>query len=244
MRDFQDRPNPRAFEIRRAGALFVLAAIAVLGARSGEPRPSGTRRDDIEPLRGSIHLRIADPANPRRRNLRLDQEGALPLKARDRFWLEARLNRKAYLYVFWIGSDGRVGPIYPWTSRHWDRPEREETLDRLDLPSKADEAWEIPAGDPGLEAVVLLAREESPLPRERDAELARLAVDLTALRRQRLDKAVWIENGREVVARDAPGARTRKSNDPVLQFRRMMQEKVQPLGDFTQAVLFPNQGGR
>jgi hypothetical protein len=251
MRDFHDRLTPRTFEIRRAGRLVILAAIAGLGAGGDEPRPSGTRRDDDGSLRGSIHLRIADPANPRRRNLRLDQDGALPLRAHDRFWLEARLNRKAYLYVFWIGSDGRVGPIYPWTSRHWDRPAREEKTDRLDLPPKTEEAWEIPAGDPGLEAVVLLAREQSPLPR--DVDLAKLLVGSTAQRRPSLDKAVWIENGREVTldpddrtspsTRTMPSTKTRKSDDPVLRFRRLLQDKVQPLGNYSQAVLFPNQGG-
>jgi hypothetical protein len=198
-------------------------------------------------LRGSIHLRIDDPADPRRRNLRLDEAAALPLKAHDRFRLEAKLNRPAYLYVFWIGSEGKVAPIYPWAPGHWDRrPAEEANIDRLDLPPKTDTAWEIPGGDPGLEAVVLLAREQSRLPR--DVDLAKLLAGVPARRRSSLDRAVWIENGREVTLdsnnRAAPSAKTRQSDDPVLRFRRLLQDKVQPLGDYTQAVLFPNQGGR
>jgi hypothetical protein len=238
--------SPRAPEIGRAIWLVVLPAIAALGARGDEPQRSEADRGPTEPLQGSIHLRIDDPANPRRRNLRLDQDAALPLKAHDRFRIEVKLNRPAYLYVFWIGSDGKVGPIYPWTSRHWDRPAQEDKTDRLDLPPKIDQAWEIPAGDPGLEAVVLLAREESPLPR--DVDLTRLLAGLPAQRRLSIDTAVWIENGREVTLdshdRAAPSTKTRKSDDPVLRIRRLLLDKVQPLGDYSQAVLFPNQGGQ
>ena len=147
----------------------------------------------------------------------------------------------------WIRSDGKVGPIYPWAPGHWDRrPAEEARTDRLDLPPKTGEAWEIPSGDPGLEAVVLLAREASPLPR--DVDLARSLAGLPAQPRPSLDHAVWIENGREVTLdahdRAAPSTKTRKSDDPVLRFRRLLQDKVQPLGDYTQAILFPNEGGQ
>ena len=246
MRDLHGSCDLHASEIRRAGRLVILLAIAALGAGGDGPQRSEPGHGATEPLRGSIHLRIDDPANPRRRNLRLDEAAALPLKAHDRFRIEARLNRPAYLYVVWIGSDGKVGPISPWTSRDWDRPAQESKTDRLDLPPKADLAWTIPPGDPGLEAVVLLAREASPLPR--DVDLARLLAGLRAQSRASLDRAVWIENGREVILdshdRAAPSTKTRKSDDPVLRFRRLLEEKVQPLGDYSQAVLFPNQGGR
>jgi hypothetical protein len=227
--------------VRKLGS--VLLTLAGLGLGADEPRRSEPRRGGAGPLHGSIHLRIDDPANPRRRGLRLDQPGAVPLKARDLFRIEARLNRPAYLYVFWLGSDGKVGPIYPWVEGHWDRrPAQEATIDQLDLPPKADKAWEIPPGAPGLEAVVLLAREESPLPREVD--LARLLGGSPAPPRLTLATAVWIENGREVILdqqnRAALSPKTRTSDDPVLRLRRRLQEAVQPLGDYYQAILFPN----
>ena len=247
MRDFHGLRNPRAPEIRWAGRLIILVAIAALGARGDEPQRSETGHGAAEPLRGSIHLRIDDPADPRRRNLRLDQPAALPLKAHDRFRIEAKLNRPAYLYVFWIGSDGKVAPIYPWAPGHWERrPAKEAKSDRLDLPPKTGEAWEIPAGDAGLEAVVLLAREESPLPR--GVDLAERLAGLPAQSRRSLDTAVWIENGREVTLdshdRAAPSSKTRKSDDPVLRFRRLLQDRVETVGDYSQAVLFSNRGGQ
>jgi hypothetical protein len=230
--------------VRKLG--FLLVTLAGLGLGADKPGRLGPRRGDAAPLHGSIHLRIDDPANPLRRGLRLDQPGAMPLKARDRFRIEARLNRPAYLYILWLGSDGKVGPIYPWAPGHWDRrPAQEAKTDRLDLPPPSDKAWEIPAGDSGLETVVLLAREQSPLPR--DVDLAKLLSGSPVPPRQTLKTAVWIENGREVVLdqqdRAAPSSKTRPSNDPVLRLRRRLQEQVQPLGEFSQAILFPNQGG-
>jgi hypothetical protein len=156
-----------------------------------------------------------------------------------------KLNRPAYLYVFWLGSDGKVAPIHPWAPGHWDRrPAEEVKKDRLNLPEKADQAWEVPAGSAGFETIVLLAREESPLPR--DVDLSKLATGLPAQARPGLDAAVWIENGREVTLdsqnRAAPSSKTRESDDPVLRIRRILRDKVQPLGDYSQAVLFPNRG--
>jgi Domain of unknown function (DUF4384) len=232
-------------ELRRRRRTLVLVLVtAALG--TGRARAPASTQTEVEPLKSVLHLRIDDPANPGRRRLRLDQPGALPLKAGDRFHIEVKLNRPAYLYLFWLGSDGKVAPIHPWAPGHWDRrPEKEVKRDRLDLPPNADEAWEIPPGSPGLEAIVLLAREESPL--RRDSDLSKLATGLPVLTRPTLDAAVWIENGREVTldrqGRAAPSSKTRKSDDPVLRLRRILQDKVQPLGDYSQAVLFPNQGG-
>ena len=257
VRPRKDRPRPAATAGRgpipprrnrsaRRSRLVLLVALAVHGLGNGPASDTSQPPSQPEPLRGSIHLRIDDPANPGRRRLRLDQPGALPLKAGDRFRIEVKLNRPAYLYLFWLGSDGKVAPIYPWAPGHWDRrPAEEVKKDRLDLPPNADEAWEILPGNPGLETIVLMAREDSPL--RRDVDLSKLATGQPVPARPGLDTAVWIENGREVTldpqGRAAPTSKTRKSDDPVLRIRRMLQDKVQPLGDYSQAVLFPNRGG-
>jgi hypothetical protein len=201
-----------------------------------------------EPLRGILHLRVDDPRDPQRRNLRLDQPGALPLKSGDRFRIEVRLNRPAYLYVVWIGSDAKVAPVYPWRPGHWDaRPAEEQRRDRLDLPAEADKTWEIPAGRPGIETLVLLAREESALPRKDEEALARLLSGARVLAEVQIKEAVWLEDGREITFdrrdRAAPSPKARRSDDPVLQVRRLLQDKVQPLGDYSLAVIFPNRGG-
>ncbi len=237
-------------EPRRRQCTPVLVSVLVIAAfGSGQPQAPASRQGDHDPLKGVLHLRIDDPANPGRRNLRLDQPKVLPLKAGDRFRIEARLNRPAYLYLFWIGSDAKVSPIYPWKPDHWDsRPEREAKIDRLDLPAEADKAWEIPAGRPGIETLLLLVREESPLPPRHEENLARLLSDARVSSAVLIKEAVWLENGREITLdpqdRALPSTKTRKSDDPVLRIRRLLSDKVQPLGDYHQAIVFPNQGGK
>ncbi len=201
-----------------------------------------------EPLRGVLHLRVGNLEDPDRRNVRIDRPGVLPLKTGDRFRIEARIDRPAYLYLFWIGSDAKVAPIFPWQRGRWDaRPPAERKRDRLDLPQDADKAWEIPAGKPGNETLLFLVREESPLPPKDEEMIRELLSGSHILKEPLLKEAVWVENGREVTIdrhdRAAPSSKTRKSDDPVLRIRRLLQEKVQPLGDYCQAIVFACQGG-
>jgi hypothetical protein len=224
----------------------VLAAEAIGGNRAPTP---ATGQAEPEPLKGVLHLRIDDAADSGRRNLRLDEAGVLPLKAGDRIRIEARLNRPAYLYLFWIGSDGKVGPIYPWTAGKWEqRPAQQQKVERVILPAKADQAWEVPAGSPGIETLVLLAREQSVLA-QRDAEkLAKLVSRSPVSSSSLIKEAVRLENGREITLdlhdRSAPSTKTRKSDDPVLRIRRLLSDQVQPLGDYCHALIFPSAGGK
>jgi hypothetical protein len=237
-------------ELRRQHwGLVLVSVFMIAGTGSGRPLSPSSRQAEHDPLRSVLHLRIDDPADPGRRNLRLDQAKVLPLKAGDRFRIESRLNRAAYLYLFWVGSDAKVAPIYPWRPGHWDkRPADERKLDRLDLPAQADKAWEIPAGRLGIETLLLLVREDSPLPRKDEKSLARLLSGAHVGTEILIKEAVWLENGREITIdpqdRAIPSSRARKSDDPVLGIRRLLEENVRPLGDYYQAIVFPNQGGR
>ena len=72
-------------------------------------------------------------------------------------------------------------------------------------------------------------------------------------------EAIWLEDGQEVafepthgpgrgergeddLSRGIPSPKSRKSDDPVLRIRAILSSKVQPLGSYSQAVLFPNVG--
>jgi len=246
---------------RKARKLLLTAIVVIAEIGSAcSPAPASGQAEP-EPLKGVLHLRVDDAADSRRRDLRLDQAGVLPLKAGDRFRIEARLNRPAYLYLFWIGSDGKVGPIYPWTEGKWEqRPAQEKKVKSVILPAKTDQAWKIPAGSPGIETLVLLAREQSVLA-ERDAEkLAKLVsnspVSTSSLGPMKnafaidslIKEAVRLENGREITLdlhdRSAPSTKTRKSDDPVLRIRRLLNDQVQPLGNYCHALIFPSAGGK
>jgi hypothetical protein len=228
----------------RLATVLDLLARAVYSAQ-----PLASVSSFAEPLRVVLHLWVGDPADPNRRDLRLDRPGVLPLKAGDRFWIEARLNRPAYLYLFWVGSDGKITPMFPWRPGHWeDRPAKEQKRDHLDLPEEADKAWFLPAGNPGVETLLLLVRENSPLPRNDEETIASLLAGARISTNSLIKEAVWLENGREVTIdrqdRAVPTSKTRKSDDPVLAIRRLLQERIQPLGDYHQAIVFPNQGGK
>jgi hypothetical protein len=233
---------------RRLIAPGMLAVLSWFGIAIDSAPRIAMRSSGAEPLRGVLQLRVDDPSKSHRRDLRLDQPGVLPLKAGDRFRIEVQISRPAYLYLLWVGSDSKLAPIYPWRPGHWDeRPAGEPKLDHLNLPARADKAWEIPAGRPGIETLLLLVREESPLPRKDEETLAGLLSRGRAPTEVPIKEAVWLENGREIAIdlrdRAVPSTKTRKSDDPILAIRRLFSEKVQPLGDYYQAIVFPSEGG-
>jgi serine/threonine protein kinase len=218
------------------------------------PRPSRPKPDEprSEPLRGAITLWVNEPGNSHRRGLRLHQPGAVPVKPGDEVRVEAAVNRPAYLYVFWIGSDGKVAPLYPWKDHDWTRrPDHEVKVEGIELPEVIDQAMELPPSAPGLETLVLLAREESPLPRDSDTALE---LDLAGPSMSRLPdgitEAVWLENGQvfglddQGKERTAPGPKTRKTDDPVLRIRELLRKKLPSLGEYHRAVIIPNRGRR
>jgi hypothetical protein len=114
-----------------------------------------------------------------------------------------------------------------------------------------DETMSLPPSAPGLETLVLLAREDSPLPRDADTALEQdLAGPQTTHHPEVMHAAVWLENGQEFGLDDqgkeraAPGPKTRQSDDPVLRIRELLRKKLLALGAYHLAVIVPNQGGR
>jgi hypothetical protein len=51
------------------------------------------------------------------------------------------------------------------------------------------------------------------------------------------------ESGTADLRRGIPSPHTRKSDDLVLRMRAILGSQLQPLGSYSQAVLFPNLGG-
>ncbi len=263
---------PRRIGVAAGLLLAVTIAYGSLTHRSAPPHPPvDSRATDLEasttprriepstpdhpdPLRGEINLWVNEPGNSSRHAVRLHQPGAVPLKTGDDVRVEARLNRPAYLYLFWLGSDGKVAPLYPWKEHDWSRrPDHEDKVKAVELPEVIDETMPLPPSAPGLETLVLLARDDSPLPRDADATLER---ELAGLQTTRIPdgmrKSVWLENGQEFVlfdhdnrpTRGAPSSKTRKSDDPVLRIRELLRKNLPGLGEYHQAVIVPNMGGQ
>ena len=120
------------------------------------------------PLTGEISVIVGDGSKDgRRRRLRVDQPGALPLRAGDAVRIEATTNRPAYLYLVWIDENGIALPVYPWQPGHWERRATSDKLTTtLVFPPEnpnGDEGGFKNEGSAGMETVVLLAR-DTPLP--------------------------------------------------------------------------------
>jgi serine/threonine protein kinase len=239
-------------------ALFLavgLAGVGYLGLHSTRLASSSAVEDSIllqeerlrsappeHPLTGSIDVRLFEPDNPARQNLFLEDAGALPLKPGDEFCVEAELSRPAYVYVLWIDTEGNVQPVYPWRPGHWEsRPPHEEPVQRLRRPEQLDRFYKISRGPPGMETLVLLAR-ETPLPREVDlrAELG----DLPQPRAQNLQAAAWFHNGVPVRNRRnrAGSFDETQRDDPVLVTQEHIRARLGKYFPYTLAVSFANRG--
>jgi serine/threonine protein kinase len=252
--------NPPASSWFRPSRVAVaLAAVTLIGvllvvfrpSRSPE-RTGGTESGSghlpesvpaaLPALQGYIDVQVYDPKDRRRQDLRLNDPGALPLKAGDQFSIEAKLNRPAYLYVLWIDSTGKVSPIYPWRPGHWkDRPAVEKPVQSLRRPEPLDEFYTIEPGVPGMETIVLLAR-ETPLEPAVD-----LRVELGPLPRQvgqSLRATAWFENGEVVRTEKERGSNfdATKRDDPVLETQQRIREVQREYFTYSRAVSFANQG--
>jgi hypothetical protein len=224
------------------------------------PGPSSTPSSP-QPMKGRIDLLVVKSKDGTRRRLRLADRGALPVRADDEIRIEAHVDRPAYLYLIWLGSEGKFAPLYPWKDHKWStRPDEEPKVTGVEVPDTADDILTMPHSPSGLETLVLLAREDSPLPSEDEQKLAESLAGPPVEIPKGFGEAVWLEDGLEVayapsmsssrtdrgeaeLSRGIPSPKTRKSNDPVLRIRATLSNKLQPLGSYTQAVLFPNNGG-
>jgi serine/threonine protein kinase len=185
------RPRPRRRAVLAAAAVLA-ALLAALGyQRFFAPvnRPSGPGRPA---LTGTVDALVWNSSDPSRRWLSL--KDAAPLRPGDGLRIEAKLNRRAYVYLVWIDGQGQASPLYPWKPGDWtSRRGPESPVDHLSLPPEADEYWPV-RGPGGVETLLLLAREE-PLPGE-----FRLDDRLSGLPRQPAEKHRFacFDNGRLV----------------------------------------------
>jgi tRNA A-37 threonylcarbamoyl transferase component Bud32 len=229
------------------GSVLLAAALAVLFRQPG-PTPStnrseaGTRSEPVAPLKGDIDVLVWKGGNARLPGLRLGDVGALPLTARDEFAVEVEMERPAYVYVVWIDADGEVLPVYPWQAGHWESPRgQERPIKSLRRPEALNHLYPVPE-EPGMETLVLLAR-ETPLPADVDLQAEVGKFDKQTA--QDIRACVWFENGKEVKDRPGRGAGRfdeKKIHDPVMEAQQRIKEKLQRHFSYTRAVSFANQG--
>jgi serine/threonine protein kinase len=259
-RNAEARAAPRKPSLIRPRWQWLTAAAALLLVVALEamvfwPRhPVANSMAEKPPLEGDIRGLVWRPHHPDAPNvrnddpqwLRLEMQEAVPLRRGDRVRFEMRLNHPAFLYVVWIDTEGRSTPLYPWRDTDWQRrPKREEPCDRLSEPRDDAGMTQLEPGPPGVETLLLLAREE-PLT---DAEHATLVELLSKPQVRRpmpdLAIAVWPENGERGADRRDRGPpsplKTRESGDPELQIRGLMR-RLREWFPYSRALCFGNLG--
>jgi len=159
-----------------------------------------------------------------------------------------KLNRPAYLYVLWVDTEGKVGPVYPWVKGDWGRRREERPRDELSLPEEdAGGVYPVDPGEPGMETLLLLAR-EAPLPA--DVDLAKVLAGLGKQDRRNQDElgeVAWFENG--MLVKDDPDRAANlkeisPASNPVLRLQGELKRRLGGQFAYTRAVTFGNLGGR
>jgi hypothetical protein len=247
------RARPRATAVAIGAAVLVgvlaLAVVALWRLLPHGPATAASTEpgENVPPkvaYEGYVDVMVWTTAEGPARRMRLTDDGALPLHPGDQFRIEAKVTPKAYLYLFWIDTEGVAVPVYPWQPGKWDtRPAEESPRAELSLPPSEARGYKINGDKEGMETLLLLAR-PSPL----DADDATVRGWFTGLSPQRPVQnplsAVWFENGR-VVKNDekrAPHFVETEIDDPVLRMQELLRERLQPNAPFTTAVSFARLG--
>ena len=198
----------------------------------------------VEPLRGSVDVLLWDPQNASRRGVGIRDAAARPMHRSDQIRVKVAMNRPAYVYLLWVGGDGKVAPVYPWRPGDWrNRTEQEQPIDHLSLPPEQDRGWPM-GGGAGMETIVLLAR-DTPLPPTVDLESA--AAGLQPQKVQSPDALVEFEGGHPVTeSMDHTRAPlffdSQRIDDPLLQNQQLLEERLGRHFQFISAVSFANRG--
>jgi serine/threonine protein kinase len=245
---YEPRRGPRLLTRRACliGAGLLVPAVVAGGwyalRREREPRDE-ERPVPIPPpppLTGWVDVRVWKKSEGKVLHLRDD--GVRPLEPEDEVAVEAEVSRAAYLYLFWITTAGKVDPLYPWRPGRWkERPVTEEPITHLRRPATERNFWPLRKGEPGMETLLLLVREE-PWPREVDVRA--LLGEFPPQVAQNGAAAVWFENGSvsKERTREPDYFDERRRGDPVLLTQQLLRERLEDQVIYSRAVSFANQG--
>jgi hypothetical protein len=223
------------------GLLFGVWQLSRTHRAEPDPDPTKEPAKDVS-YAGSLDMVVRLKNDGEVRDYRLSHGGVLPLRNGAQFRIKANVEPAAFLYLFWIDTEGEAVPVYPWQPGKWGTRDRakEKPLQRLELPPRLSQGYKIAGDQEGMETLFLLAR-PTPLSAS-DDELKRLLAGLEEQRPiQKRTSAVWFENGRVVendVVRTRADFEVTDLNDPVLRLQERLQDQLGPLGKFTSAVSF------
>jgi hypothetical protein len=161
--------------------------------------------------------------------------------------VEAETNRPAYLYVIYLDASGEASPLFPWRKYDWDDRAAEQKRSRLLLPEdpKTDAA-PLVAGPSGIEAVLLLARDEVLSAEEIGRLRGLFEKKPPPAKFDPLQGAVWLgaeEHFGNLRDRGRPNLdQSGTVLDPVERMRRLVRGELKSLADDVRGVCYPFAG--
>jgi predicted Ser/Thr protein kinase len=199
----------------------------------------------VRGLAAKLDVRVWKKANTSK-GLTLDSPGALPLRAGDYMRVEAECNRPAYLYVIYLDAQGEASPFFPWRKYQWNNRPLEQMRTQLHLPEDPlTDGAPLDPGPSGIEAVLLLAREE-PLSAEEVGTLRGLFTKAPRGKFDPLRGAVWLgadERFADVRDRGRPNLdQSGTVLDPVERLRRLVRGELTSLVSDVRGVCYPFAG--
>jgi serine/threonine protein kinase len=250
-------PAPRRPRRRVLAAVGVLALLLLAGLTGWKlwplPKPvpddfPKSRPAAVVPLRGVLDAEMRREGDRLRNQfIPLSDPAARPLRPRDEIRVSVELNSPAYIYILWIDTEGKVSPQYPWIDHDWTRRDAEVRAERFELPrfEGAWGAWRMGPGEPGLETMVLLCREE-PLPATVDLEGILRGLGKVPLDGQDAGAISWFENGNTVrnEKQRAPLAKAVEGGNPLERVNREIHLRVKDHFDYTRTITYGNTGGK
>ncbi len=220
-----------------AAAMLLLIALAWIPLRSVWTTPSAPVAQALE---ARLDIRLWNARDELRSGLSIEDPGALPLEDGDLIRIEVELNRPAYVYLLWITPGASVQPLYPWTPGDWNElAVSQRPTQWISLPAEGHGGWSI-QGESGMETLLLLA-DDAPLP------------DDFAWQSFLEGFPVWQQPDPRALVRlegdTTPGIvlrgihfDVRQIDDPLLEIRQFLEERVRPHFMLLRGVSFANGG--
>lgn len=226
-----------------AGGLLGLLLCAAILAVAGIYRGSDSR-EQVLPRVQDIELSVWTENDEFRGRINRTESTASPLRQGDKVRLDVTMQGAAHFYVFWIGTEGDITPIFPWQAGDWTSLAGHAPRISLSLPAAGDQTWQVSAGSAGVETIVV-AVSSAPLPSSVD--LRRLLTGLRPQMGDRWSAPIWFEDGRPAPRqssrqRSPEVAHPRRLDDPVVANQTLLQNKLHHHGVAIQALSFPIAG--
>jgi len=178
------------------------------------------------------------------RKVKLSEGGGLPVKAgTHQIHIDAHSTTAAYMYLFWIDTEGKPYPMYPWKPGKWGtRPDSEQPLTHLELPP-GSKGYPIAGNSEGMETMVLVIRGTKLTLSDEEVQGWFAEVEPQRPVQTRFT-AVWFKNGEVVTAGELRSIDfdAKKINDPVLRTQELLRGRLAKHADFTAAVSFAHEG--